>query len=155
MLHSFFFLGGGGGVEGVGGRWGLVWGFAGLPSRRRFGWARVWQAMHGCYVSHSRAGQRLGSFARGAVSDASPLGGARPRSSWRAARLILQMDIEDVDDAERALTLSNPVLESLEKVRRRAVAWAVGPLLSLAAVHRRVVPRARQREAHCLAVILL
>ncbi len=26
-----------------------------------------------------------------------------------------QVDIEDADDAERALTLSNPVLESLEK----------------------------------------
>jgi hypothetical protein len=30
------------------------------------------------------------------------------------------MDIEDADDAERALTLSNPVLECLEKVRAAA-----------------------------------
>jgi len=28
---------------------------------------------------------------------------------------LLQVDIEDEDDAERALTLSNPVLESLER----------------------------------------
>ena len=33
--------------------------------------------------------------------------------------LAAGMDIEDADDAERALTLSNPVLESLQKVRQQ------------------------------------
>lgn len=33
---------------------------------------------------------------------------------------ISQKDIEDVDDAERALTLSNPLLQDLEKVGWRA-----------------------------------
>jgi hypothetical protein len=44
---------------------------------------------------------------------------AKWRETLVACKILMNtgVDIEDADDAERALTLSNPVLVDLEKVR--------------------------------------
>ena len=57
---------------------------------------------------HERAGAEPARVLQAACAQA---GCPRPAAAARP----LQMDIEDADDAESALTLSNPVLESLEK----------------------------------------